>query len=121
MDPRAALAGIADRLRRSAFQEKVMKRSRLLQRVCGLVGLTLWFSSIALFQHYMSTRTASPQPSAGRVHALHNHGSAVYVNTQERVLFYSLRGFGWGLGMMGAVIYHLERRKSGKSFWAGDA
>jgi hypothetical protein len=54
--------------------------------VMALAGLSLaiWFSFIALFEHYSATRPNRPDATSGRIYQLNNHGSYAYLTQGEQ-------------------------------------
>lgn len=66
------------------------KPRRIFLTALAVFGLVIWFSFIALFEHYSFTRPNRPDPTAGRIYELNNHGSYAYLTKGEQQCLWSL-------------------------------
>jgi hypothetical protein len=78
------------------------KSKRIFLTALCVLGLAIWFSYIALFEHYSATRPSRPDVAAGRIYQLNNHGSYAYVSTREQWRLWCLE-FGGLPFFLGAV------------------
>jgi hypothetical protein len=60
------------------------KPKRIVVTALAALGLAIWFSFIALFEHYSATRPNRPDATAGRIYELNNHGSYAYLTKGEQ-------------------------------------
>ena len=80
------------------------KPKRLFVMTLGVLSLAIWFSFIALFEHYAATRPNRPDPSSGRIYQLNNHGSYAYLTEGEQRRLWCLEFGGLPFFLVAAVL-----------------
>jgi hypothetical protein len=56
----------------------------MLVMTLAALSVAIWFSFIALFEHYSATRPNRPNVPSGRIYQLNNHGSYAYLTKDEQ-------------------------------------
>ncbi len=72
--------------------------------VVGLGALVLWFVFIGTFLQYAGTRPHSPQPDAGRIYAINNHGTVTYLDGSERRRLSTLERSAGGMFLIAVLL-----------------
>lgn len=80
------------------------KPRRVLAKTLAVLSLAIWFSFIALFEHYSATRPIRPDTSSGRIYQLNNHGSYVYLTKREQWRLWFLEFGGVPLFLAAVVL-----------------
>ena len=74
-----------------------LQLKRAFVMALGTLSLVVWFSFIALFEHYAATRPQHADRAAGRVYVLNNHGSYAYLTQSEQRRLWYLEFGAWPL------------------------
>ena len=85
---------------------------RVLKVLSGIAGLCFWFSGFFTWIHFAGSRSKIAEPESGRVIPLNDHGSVVYLTTDENYLLNGLMIAGVVFILFSGILYLLERRKS---------
>ena len=72
------------------FLSRAITLWKALQVALVIVAAVAWFTSMCLWMHYDSTRSHTPEPTAGRIYRLETHGSIVYLTRSEEIILYAL-------------------------------
>jgi hypothetical protein len=80
------------------------KAKRIFVMMLGVLSLAIWFSFIALFEHYSATRPNRPDATSGRIYQLNNHGSYAYLTIGEQRRLWCLEFGGLPLLLAAAVL-----------------
>jgi hypothetical protein len=80
----------------------------------GALGILSGFLSLYLEMQYGASRPRSPQPNAGRVIAMNDHGTLVFLTGSENGLLWALRIGGITLVASGGILEIWARKKKAK-------
>jgi hypothetical protein len=62
----------------------MVKKQRLLVVILTVISFSLAGLWIGLYVQYSDTRPRNAQPSIGRIYAINNHGTTVFLTKQEQ-------------------------------------
>jgi hypothetical protein len=78
-------------------------------KTLAVLGLAIWFSFIALFEHYSATRPHRADVSSGRIYQLNNHGSYAYLTKSEQQRLWCLEFGGIPFFLAALVMTRFDR------------
>jgi hypothetical protein len=90
-----------------------MSLKRFVVTCCGAIFLGVWSSFIALSMHYAATRPNQPDPPAGRVFELNQHGSYAYLTSDEQWRLWLLQFGAWPFAIAGVLLARYWKITSG--------
>ena len=89
---------------------RISKRTVVMS--LAALGLAIWFSFIALFEHYSATRPNQPEATSGRIYQLNNHGSYAYLTKGEQRRLWCLEFGGLPFVLVAMTLARLWRIKT---------
>jgi hypothetical protein len=78
-------------------------------KALAVLALAIWFSFIALFEHYSATRPKRADVASGRIYQLNNHGSYAYLTKGEQQRLWWLEFGGIPFVLAAMVVTRFDR------------